>query len=39
MISHPFDPEEKIIEFAMAEKEKKRLIDMSLKSFHGRDSL
>ncbi len=30
---HDFVPEEKIIEFVMADKEKKRLIDMSLKSF------
>jgi len=30
---HPFDPQEKIIEFVMAGKEKKRLIDMNLKSF------
>ena len=30
---HPFDPQEKIIEFVMAGKEKKRLVDMNLKSF------
>jgi glutamate formiminotransferase/formiminotetrahydrofolate cyclodeaminase len=30
---HPFNPDEKIIEFVMAEKEKKKLIDMNLKSF------
>ena len=31
--THPFNPEEKIIEFVMAEKEKKKLIGMNLKSF------
>jgi glutamate formiminotransferase/formiminotetrahydrofolate cyclodeaminase len=30
---HPFIPEEKIIEFVMAEKGKRKLIDMSLRSF------
>jgi glutamate formiminotransferase/formiminotetrahydrofolate cyclodeaminase len=30
---HPFKPEEKIIEFVMAEKGKRRLIDMDLKAF------
>ena len=30
---HPFKPEEKIIEFVMEEKDKKRLIDMNLKTF------
>lgn len=30
---HPFDPQKKIIEFVIAGKEKKRLIDMDLKSF------
>jgi glutamate formiminotransferase/formiminotetrahydrofolate cyclodeaminase len=30
---HPFNPDEKIIEFVMAEKEQKKLIDMNLKSF------
>jgi glutamate formiminotransferase/formiminotetrahydrofolate cyclodeaminase len=30
---HPFKPEEKIIEFVMAEKKKTRLIDMDLKAF------
>ena len=33
MILHPFKPEEKIIEFVMAEKGKKRLIEMNLKAF------
>jgi glutamate formiminotransferase / formiminotetrahydrofolate cyclodeaminase len=30
---HPFIPEEKIIEFVMAEKGKRKLVDMSLRSF------
>jgi glutamate formiminotransferase/formiminotetrahydrofolate cyclodeaminase len=30
---HPFVPEEKIIEFVMAEKGKRKLVDMSLRSF------
>lgn len=30
---HPFNPEEKIIEFVMAEKGKRKLTDMSLRSF------
>jgi glutamate formiminotransferase/formiminotetrahydrofolate cyclodeaminase len=30
---HPFNPEEKIIEYIMEEKNKKRLIDMNLKAF------
>ena len=30
---HPFNPEEKIIEFVMAEKSKQKLIDMNLKAF------
>lgn len=30
---HKFNPEEKIIEYVMADKSKKRLIDMNLKSF------
>ncbi len=30
---HPFNPEEKIIEFVMAEKEKRKLIDMDLRAF------
>ena len=30
---HPFRPEEKIIEYIMEEKDKKRLIDMNLKKF------
>ena len=30
---HTFVPEEKIIEFVMAEKEKRKLVDMSLRSF------
>jgi glutamate formiminotransferase/formiminotetrahydrofolate cyclodeaminase len=30
---HPFNPEEKIIEFVMAEKGKRKLIDMDLKAF------
>ena len=30
---HPFDPQEKIIEFVMAGNDKKRLVDMNLKSF------
>jgi glutamate formiminotransferase/formiminotetrahydrofolate cyclodeaminase len=30
---HPFNPDEKIIEFVMAEKEQRKLIDLNLKSF------
>jgi glutamate formiminotransferase/formiminotetrahydrofolate cyclodeaminase len=30
---HPFNPEEKIIEFVMAEKEKRKLVDMDLRAF------
>ncbi len=30
---HPFNPEEKIIEYVMADKNRKRLVDMSLKAF------
>ena len=32
---HPFKPEEKVIEFVMANKSKPKLIDMNLKAIHG----